>query len=527
MQAQDATVMTANGALQELSFKVLQRPVRVKMVPNEDGLGPSTALLYVARGLQTVASGKGIRLEFVVQNQTKAEFNAEQYGGLGHSVVGVDTEPLHSVIELVKDGERVVPLDTAERLLDYPWKAKAYERFDALTFGPNKAESALDAVICMGTPVAHRAACERGVPVIEVFDHCWPISLERIMEDDKKIHPDDWRTRKIKDVMVADERFAEKRWEEEWRGRLVRDVLATDIIPAITRDDKLLDKKVHHVFMFPEPLAPGEFLCKWQSLAPGRVSTIGGVLGGWEDKERESVRAEARGQLTDKLKWKASNVENARIILVQGGGTPTWDRFLIQMVGQCIDWSGRLGDTLFLFPGRAVELALKSKYSDRATARERGWEQFEQLEESVRESGNARLITGTAGKDFADFQKFYLVSDLVFSRPGGITVQDAIACRTPIVCAAEPGHWQTEKIRQHCELYGILRPVKFEAFEAGGIGLVIDQYGRRQDNSRMVEVMRTIANRQEYKLAEEILGMVAQGIAERSKGTGQTSTERG
>ncbi len=56
------------NALEYLSFEKLGRPVRLKMVPNEDGLGPSTALIYLAQGLATLAEEHGIKLEFVVQN---------------------------------------------------------------------------------------------------------------------------------------------------------------------------------------------------------------------------------------------------------------------------------------------------------------------------------------------------------------------------------------------------------------------------------------------------------------------------
>ena len=95
-------------------------------------------------------------------------------------------------------------------------------------------------------------------------------------------------------------------------------------------------------------------------------------------------------------------------------------------------------------------------------------------------------------------------------------MQDAIACRVPLVCAAEPGHWQTEKIRQHCLLHKIMRDVPFEAFQAGGIGLVLDQFGLKEENKKMVRVMSTISNQQEYLLAEAILAIIAERLKRRN-----------
>ena len=187
------------------------------------------------------------------------------------------------------------------------------------------------------------------------------------------------------------------------------------------------------------------------------------------------------------------------------------------MLGQCLDWEGKLTDTLFLFTKRSIKSAFLSPHSDKLSAKQRGWTSFSDVKKTVSASSTARLVSGNKKTDFANFQKFYLVSDLVFSRPGGITVQDAIACRTPLVCAAEPGHWQTEKIRQHCLLHEIMRDVVFEAFQAGGIGLVLDQFGLAQQNERMTQIMSTIPNQQEYPLAEEILGIIAKRIRKRRK----------
>jgi len=56
------------------------------MIPNEDGLGPSTALLYVARGLAEVARANNVALKFIVRNKGKASFNMSSYKNLNTGV---------------------------------------------------------------------------------------------------------------------------------------------------------------------------------------------------------------------------------------------------------------------------------------------------------------------------------------------------------------------------------------------------------------------------------------------------------
>jgi len=507
MNSENLTEETMSAQLRSLSFDELKREVHIVMIPNEDGLGPSTALFYVARGLAKVADEFNISLKFVVWNKSKAGFNIGNYKELS-TRVAPEFHDEHSVVHLKKDGEKVVPMATAEAMLDYLWRAGEYAAMLERHIGT---DPDLHCVICMGTPVGHVSARfeKLQVPIVEVFDHSWCLSLQQIFEAGRKEYPDEWRTRTVDAVDVARERFRERRWPNVWSGQTVNEIITRQILPVVEDHDA----KVDHVFLLPEPLAPGEFWCKWQSLAPGRVVRIGGVMGGWAEAARESVRRTSRKDLVapDKLNWPVQDIDAARIILVQGGGTPIWDRFLVHMLGQCLDWEGKLTDTLFLFTKGSVKAAFDSPFSDKASAKRR-WCDFAALEQAVRQSTTARLVSGDKAADFADFQRFYLVSDLVFSRPGGITVQDAVACRTPLVCAAEPGHWQTEKIRQHCLLHGIMRDVAFEAFQAGGIGLVLDQFGLTEQNNRMVEIMSTIANRQEYPLARDILAIIASNV---------------
>lgn len=494
--------MIRDEILTKLSFEKLGRPIILKMVPNEDGLGPSTALLYLGEGLAIAAKEYGIRLKIIIQTGTQIKFNEARYENLKQRYPEIITEisliKRHNIIELAKMNEQVLALETAEKLLDYLWLADEYNDCE------KTAKEKIDAYICMITPVVHRTPYEVGIPVIEIADHSWSLSLAKIFEDDKREHRDDWRRKKVIDVIGAEERFRDRKWNERWRTKLVDEVIQGEILPKITEDDT----KVHKVFMFPEPLGPGEFYCKWCSLVPGNVRVMNGVFGGVDDKkDREKVRAEVKEKLS--AIWFGGNSEhlyNKRLLLIQGGGTPTWDRTLARMLAQCLLSTG-LKDRIFLFPKRAVIRLFDSEKCDPQIVKDWGWNSFADVETKVQQSETARLIS----EEFDRFQDFYIVSDFSFSRPGGITINDNIACRTPAACAAEPGHWQTEKIRYHCELHNVLRSVDFAAFQAGGIGIVLDQYeGQKKANERIVEIMKTIPNHQEGEVAKEILAIIAE-----------------
>lgn len=499
--------MTRREYLEKLSFVNLKRPIRIKEVPNEDGRGPTNALLYVAEGIAQQAQKYQIRIEFVVQSGTKAAINFKEYKKLEKRYQGWVTvcRPIarHSIVELVKEGERVLPIKTAEKLLDYHLlkpnsKLSQYYRDECLDIQSEK----YDAYICMGTPAAHIAAFEEKILVIEVFDHNWPLSLEHIIEDDFAENTHEWKTRRIRDIVGAEAKFQNGEWPVDWRDALLYDIMRNIILKQMREHDRM----VHKVYMFPEPLAPGEFYCLWRALVPGGVKRIEGVLRGWDDNDLQRLKKEQREKLSSHWFQNPSRLQDTRIILVQGGGTPTWDRLLLKMVAQCLySWEKRLGDTLFLFTKDSVKYAFER---NPAVAKDWGWTKFSDLEDAISKSETIKFI---ADDVLDDFMMFYVVSNFVFSRPGGITVQDAIATRTPIGCAAEPGHWQTEKIRRHCELHETMESVKFEAFEVGGIGTIVDQFSASKKIDDMVNNMKkNFSNRQEVLLAEEILELISQ-----------------
>jgi len=480
------------------------KTLRIKIVPNEDGFGPSMAVYYVARGLFAEAGRRGFDLHLTIQNERKAAFNRTLYSDW--SQIGrAEIRSKHSIIELVKDGEKVRARETAELLLDYPARAASYcDDEDLLR---------CDAVISMGAPVALRAASgcnpyRTVVPSVEVFDHSWSVSLRKIIEADIQAHPDDWRDTKVSDLAGAEARFRKREWPQEWRDRKFVDVVV-EIISEIENDESKADA----VFLFPDFLAASEYYCHWQKVTTGKARRILGVFGGWADAEREKKRSEVRQRISERLGLAVD--DQTKIALIQGGGTPIWDNFLVRMILECISLQSYFKNMLFLFSERQVKGAVEvaKRGATRTTKAV-----LEKIFDEIGRSTTVRLVTDDKQKGFPDFQELYVASNLVFSRPGGITVQDAIACRTPLVCAVEPGQWQTEKIRVNCELHGLLRTVPYEAFQAAGVGLVLDHI-EHAENSRMRQIMCTVPNRQEQDdggLASMIMAMIMNKSAQQT-----------
>ena len=68
----------------------------------------------------------------------------------------------------------------------------------------------------------------------------------------------------------------------------------------------------------------------------------------------------------------------------------------------------------------------------------------------------------------------------------------------------ERGQWQTEKIRYNAELHGVLRTIPYEAFQASGVGVVLDHM-QAEGNKRMKDIMEQIPNQMESWVVEDLI----------------------
>jgi UDP:flavonoid glycosyltransferase YjiC (YdhE family) len=96
--------------------------------------------------------------------------------------------------------------------------------------------------------------------------------------------------------------------------------------------------------------------------------------------------------------------------------------------------------------------------------------------------------------------------DLVITRAGGGIVNDAIACRVPLVCVEEPNHLQVEMIRQNCEKEGLTRTIRIGDFRDCAIGEIVEkELGNQAGNRRIRKAMQGIRNGMEEAVAATII----------------------
>ncbi len=566
------------------------RPPRrsLLIVPNEDGLGPSSLTFYFAKELleriEQDKDGLG-NFRVDIRNKTKEKYNRNLYRKYIEAGL-LRVEPIDNVIRLGKGEGKLGFEDSLSKLIRYPTLSKAYE-----TFPVNRIEgdSRCSAVIDFGTPAAVRAASKRNIPAITVFDHKWSFSYEKTIELYRK-----------------EETFTKG---EKTVGEAVE--VALDKI----REDEALANLVYY---FPTFVTPEEYHEQWRKTTFAKTENIGGVLGG---KKRQTLKiadavmailkrdgsenqndsdpfyADAR-TITEKRELMPDKYEECRRKMVEffkaksrkdvginneaiydllnpkDGEPGRVDLYEAQINGQAEDSADRLlyhyvksevvryalgFDTgnkkpiIFLSGGgtdvwtdpmweRIVSLALAKERkkelpfnivccpTDKAGQKfglgnrdfeirdqkgdAKAGEEFSVLKTLRVQCWKAENETGDASEqirfawDVTDgtYQELFHGIDLIVSRAGGGTVNDAIACRVPMCCVEEPNHWQVEKIRKNMEDKGLTRTIKLEEFRLDPVAILQRElFEYAEDNAKIKRAMEKIPNRCEKKIVDGIV----------------------
>jgi UDP:flavonoid glycosyltransferase YjiC (YdhE family) len=306
-----------------------------------------------------------------------------------------------------------------------------------------------DLVVEFGVPAAARWAARLGIPCVGIFDHAWARTLEMILEDAPSVT---------------------SRQRAQWRK----------LVAAVRRDEAFTRK----LFLFPGFISPPLFRAHWRDVAPrAAVRHFSGVLGGrtaWSGRQaREYLGFTTPG----------------RMIMIQGGDTPAWDALLQRLVPALLNARAELDarrlNVAFYIPRRIAGRGDIARLADPAMARRH-----------PRVRAFAPVPGGTT-------QELFPFVDLLVTRAGGGTVNDAVACRTPFVCVPERGHAQVEAILAACLRRGLTRVVDRAALEADPVRVILAEFDRTRDNRRMAAAMRQIPNRAEEKLARVILRYAA------------------
>jgi hypothetical protein len=307
-----------------------------------------------------------------------------------------------------------------------------------------------DLVVEFGVPAVARWAAKHKLPCVSIGDHVWGQTLEMIH------------------AAAAAPPTARQR--AQWRK----------LVAAIRRDEAFTRK----LFLFPEFISPPLFRAHWRSVAPRAVvRRFSGVLGGaasWSERQ-------ARKYL--------DLTKPGRIVMIQGGDTPAWDALLQRLVPVFLDAGAELEtrrlNVAFYIPRRLAGHGVVVQLRDPAVARR-----------CPRVRAFAPVPGGTT-------QGLFPFVNLLVTRAGGGTVNDAIACRTPFVCVREHSQSQVEATLAACLRRGLTRVLDEAALEADPLRAILAEAGRARDNRKLIAAMRKVPNHMEKMLAKEILATVS------------------
>jgi hypothetical protein len=205
------------------------------------------------------------------------------------------------------------------------------------------------------------------------------------------------------------------------------------------------------------------------------------------------------------------------IVFASGGGTEVWtDSMWERIIRKALEMeqAGSLRFNLILCPTdrAAARFGVPENRFDRSQAAHGGSLQSIGVEvwapkagpgPNSKESKRIRFLGDvTAGT----YQEIFHGVDLIVSRAGGATANDAIACRTPMCCVEEPGHWQVENIRINMEEAGLTRTIRLDEFRINPVGILEREVLERgKENSEIKLAMEKIPKEREVFVVNRIL----------------------
>jgi hypothetical protein len=267
--------------------------VKLALVPNDDGYGPSALGYYVAEAL--LRRGHSL----VVVNESAQTLNATFYKD-EISQGNVSLQPTFGGIRMRTIAEGVDTHATLRDIQDYP------RRSDEYTI-PND----VDALIDIGTPAAVRAAHASNKPVFTVFDHAWGMTYEKTLDN-------------LIDSFTSTLGVSCQKELDDVRTRILQSAAMGNslVVKAIERI-KEDERKTSAVFLFDDYITPDSFCKHWEALGV-KIVPIEGVFGG----KRLASREEARKRMG------ISESPNDKTVYILGGGTPVWDAKLPEVISQ-------------------------------------------------------------------------------------------------------------------------------------------------------------------------------------------------
>jgi hypothetical protein len=376
---------------------------KICIASNEDGFGPSAFAYYLVRAIVKEWRAKkresSFDLTVTVFNNSAYEFNRSIYSDL-HDVVYPFRLNRDSLIKLEKSNGEVAVTETLRKLLAYD-----AVREDYLTEISSHLYDA-DVAIDIGVPLFIASAARLGIQNrITLFDHSWAKTLRLISA-------------------------------KEWRGLYKynhkptdQDYKVADLIASQIEED---EKQTREVYIFEPYITPQPFRDHWKRLIePTKLHTLQGVLGGTNSKE--DARARLNRIFRDLGQKPVS--EDQSLVLISPGGTPIWVDLLSKMINKFTSET----KTRPYIPVLSNFTANSKEATDG-------------LKAQMLQSDKIRWFEYIKG-----FTQQIIMSafDLIVTRAGGGTVNDALASNTPFVCVEEP-QVQVILIERECLQRGMI-----------------------------------------------------------------------
>jgi len=235
---------------------------------------------------------------------------------------------------------------------------------------------------------------------------------------------------------------------------------------------------VERLFVFPPFLTPPVFRGFWEGIGV-RPEDTGAVLGGRPGRDRREA--------LDFLDLRGPG----RTALVLGGDTPVWDAALLRLAASVAE----SGNTL---EKRGLNLVLYVPARLREHAAVRGLD--------------AAALPRVRRLDYVPggtVQEILPAVDLVLTRAGGGMVNDAVACRVPLVCVPERTQPQVEAILEACLARGLARGTDPEAFARDPLRVLLEEAERAEENRVAAERMGRVPVGGEAVVGDAVLGILA------------------
>ncbi len=426
----------------------------ILLAPHEDGLGASAWAARIARELLRRHDHPIAKIRILVSSEALEAFHRDKYGSAPVEIVRL--EEVRRPLRLVKNQGGVDVAATVESALT--GYAASHQEYDRATAARGILEDA-DLLVDIGVPQLTRLVTEenrqrlasgrRPLAAVTLQDHSWSLTLREMASA---------------------------------AGLLTEPVAAA---LRVLQDDEV---RAPQTVLFPEPITPAIFQRHWRDVLGVSVLALPGVLGGPRWTERWAGEACPRT-----VRALLGIRDELPALFISGGGTSVWDDTLTALLDDYVAHPPRYHVVVF----------------SPAEARRRGVRLAAQPApcgsiECARHPACERLIFlgRVAGETH---HPLFAAFDLVLTRAGGGTVNDAIAFRVPLMLIEEPGHWQVEQIRMACRTMGICRTATLEGFRLAGRRLVETPTGEliRMEEERAA--MRNIPNHAEVWLIERLL----------------------